>query len=221
MKAKRAVGRGAPRPGQPVARARPERARARPGAGLAYARKSLELADTPAARRFAVEVLWKGPIARITSPTAVPALSPKMRRLARPARLQPRRRVAWIPQHPTGRALLLPRDGGTPRFLHARRTATRPRSRSARRATCSSLRRGVEPAPSLPARSARDPEHRAGRQPLQGLGLDGALFTATSRPRATRRCWSGRGPFRPASGARSHGSTGRVSSTGRSTGRTG
>jgi len=36
-----------------------------PTAALAYARKSLELADTPEARRFAVEVLWRGPVARI------------------------------------------------------------------------------------------------------------------------------------------------------------
>ncbi len=39
-----------------------------PTAALAYARKSLELADTPEARRFAVEVLWRGPVARILSP---------------------------------------------------------------------------------------------------------------------------------------------------------
>ncbi len=37
-------------------------------AALAYARKSLELADTPEARRFAVEVLWRGPVARILDP---------------------------------------------------------------------------------------------------------------------------------------------------------
>jgi hypothetical protein len=36
-----------------------------PTAALAYARKSLELADTNEGRRFAVEVLWRGPVARI------------------------------------------------------------------------------------------------------------------------------------------------------------
>jgi WD40 repeat protein len=36
-----------------------------PTAALAYARKSLELADTLEARRFVVEVLWRGPVARI------------------------------------------------------------------------------------------------------------------------------------------------------------
>jgi len=36
-----------------------------PTAALALARASLELADTAEARRFAVEVLWRGPVARI------------------------------------------------------------------------------------------------------------------------------------------------------------
>ncbi len=40
-----------------------------PTAALAYARKSLELADTPEARRFALEVLWRGPVARILPAT--------------------------------------------------------------------------------------------------------------------------------------------------------
>ncbi len=38
-----------------------------PTAALAYVRGSLELADTPEARRFAVEVLWRGPVARFLS----------------------------------------------------------------------------------------------------------------------------------------------------------
>ena len=37
---------------------------------LALARKSLELADTPTARQFVVELLWRGPVARILSPEA-------------------------------------------------------------------------------------------------------------------------------------------------------
>jgi WD40 repeat protein len=36
-----------------------------PTAALAYARGSLDLYDTPEARRFAVEVLWRGPVARV------------------------------------------------------------------------------------------------------------------------------------------------------------
>ena len=37
---------------------------------LALARKSLELADTPTARQFVAELLWRGPVARILSPEA-------------------------------------------------------------------------------------------------------------------------------------------------------
>jgi eukaryotic-like serine/threonine-protein kinase len=36
-----------------------------PTAAVAYARRSLEIADSPAARAFAVEALWRGPTARI------------------------------------------------------------------------------------------------------------------------------------------------------------
>jgi hypothetical protein len=39
-----------------------------PTAALAYATKSLELADTQEARRFAVETLWRGPTAFILQP---------------------------------------------------------------------------------------------------------------------------------------------------------
>ncbi len=38
-----------------------------PTGAFAYATKSLELADTPEGRRFALEVLWRGPVARILS----------------------------------------------------------------------------------------------------------------------------------------------------------
>jgi serine/threonine protein kinase/WD40 repeat protein len=90
-----------------------------PTAALAYARKSLELADTPEARRFAVEVLWRGPVARIlpvdtiAKQMGVPddivfertALSPDGRWLAT--------------QSTDGRVLLFPCDGGPPRYLPA------------------------------------------------------------------------------------------------------
>jgi WD40 repeat protein len=42
-----------------------------PTAALAYARKSLELADTPEARKFALEVLWRGPVARMLPATQI------------------------------------------------------------------------------------------------------------------------------------------------------
>ena len=47
-----------------------------PTAALAYVRKSLELTDTPEARRFAVEVLWRGPVARILSPDRCESAAP-------------------------------------------------------------------------------------------------------------------------------------------------
>ena len=57
-----------------------------PTAAVAYARKSLEIADTPAARRFAVEALWRGPTARVlpvpSGGTWSPAWSPDGRWLA-------------------------------------------------------------------------------------------------------------------------------------------
>jgi WD40 repeat protein len=88
-------------------------------AALAYTRASLALADTPEARRFAVEVLWRGPVARIlpfermageldlpkdSSPLESIALSPDGRWLA--TRSASNRRV-----------LLFPRDGGPARAL--------------------------------------------------------------------------------------------------------
>jgi WD40 repeat protein len=90
-----------------------------PTAALAYARASLELADTPEARRFAVEVLWRAPVARILpaermareqglpedrSPVSALALSPDARWLA--TRSGSNRRI-----------LVFPRDGGPPRAL--------------------------------------------------------------------------------------------------------
>ena len=47
-----------------------------PTAALAYARKSLELADSPGGRRFALEIMWRGPVARVlTTPAASIAFS--------------------------------------------------------------------------------------------------------------------------------------------------
>jgi WD40 repeat protein len=88
-----------------------------PTAALAYARKSLELADTPEARRFAVEALWRGPVARIlplnriATQMGIPAefdfesiaFSPDGRWLAT--------------RSVDNRILLFSRDGGPPRSL--------------------------------------------------------------------------------------------------------
>ncbi len=88
-----------------------------PTAALAYARTSLELADTSEARRIVVEILWSGPVARIlpvdriAKQMGVPdgtffhrtALSPD---------------GGWLAlQSADGRVLLFPRDGGPPRYL--------------------------------------------------------------------------------------------------------
>ena len=90
-----------------------------PTAALAYARKSLEQADTPEARRLAVEVLWRGPVARIlpvdriTRERGFPEkiffgetiLSPDGRWLATRSK--------------GGHVLVFPASGGAPHFLPA------------------------------------------------------------------------------------------------------
>jgi hypothetical protein len=90
-----------------------------PTAALAYARKSLELADTVEARRLVVEVLWRAPVARvlpvnrIARQMGVPdgvyfpytALSPD---------------GLWLATRSEGgHVLLFPADGGPPRALPA------------------------------------------------------------------------------------------------------
>jgi WD40 repeat protein len=86
-----------------------------PTAALAYARKSLELADTPEARRFAVEVLWRGPVARFLP------VDRMAQQMGIPSGFE---RIAFSPDgrwlaamSPDNRILLLPRDGGPPRYL--------------------------------------------------------------------------------------------------------
>ena len=90
-----------------------------PTAALAYARGSLDLFDTHEGRTFALEALWRGPVARVLPLDQVArqlqlpedqvgtdsiAISPDGRWLA--AKSQANRRV-----------LLFPEDGGTPRAL--------------------------------------------------------------------------------------------------------
>jgi len=88
-------------------------------AALAYVRKSLELADTPEARRFAVEVLWRGPVARILDPeTTVEGLE------GRESGMWEKKPVlsaegSWLALQntATGRVVLFPQDGGPPLML--------------------------------------------------------------------------------------------------------
>ncbi|MBW2529192.1 MAG: WD40 repeat domain-containing protein [Deltaproteobacteria bacterium] len=97
-----------------------------PTAAVAYVRASLALADTPEARRLAVEILWRGPVARIL-PVGSAArqaglqddpvwnrrytLSPDGRWLA----------AAWADD---GQVLLFPADGGSSRVVPGRADGT-------------------------------------------------------------------------------------------------
>jgi WD40 repeat protein len=90
-----------------------------PTAALAYARASLEQADSPEARRFAVEALWSGPVARMLP----------MRRMAREAglwddpigilrtALSPDGRLFAAVVGNKRQVLLFAADGGPPRAL--------------------------------------------------------------------------------------------------------
>jgi len=88
-----------------------------PTAALAYAHKSLELADTPEARRFALEVLWRGPVARLLS----------WARLKKLAAVPDGVGFEFITVSPDGRwlasqsgdgwVMLIPREAGQPRSL--------------------------------------------------------------------------------------------------------
>jgi WD40 repeat protein len=88
-------------------------------AALAYARKSLELADTPEARHFAVEVLWHGPVARVFTPESVAReLQPVERsRWEEAPVFSPDGRVLAVPNSASGRIFLFPSDGAAPRAL--------------------------------------------------------------------------------------------------------
>ncbi len=88
-----------------------------PTAALAYARKSLEVADTPEARRFALEVLWRGPVARILPATQ----AAKELDLTGPGivgQIVPSPDGRWLATWSTrSQILLFPRDGGPTRVL--------------------------------------------------------------------------------------------------------
>jgi WD40 repeat protein len=93
-----------------------------PTAALAYARKSLELFDTPEARRFAIEVLWRAPVARILPADRIgktldpPVGPPWGAYLSSPD-------GHWLPMLAAEghRGLLFPWDGGAPIILKGSR----------------------------------------------------------------------------------------------------
>jgi len=88
-----------------------------PTAALAYARRSLDLADTPEARRFAVETLWRGPVARILPLIGSGLGKPNSATLFNDIKLSPDGK--WLAAVPAskGQILVFPRDGGAPRAL--------------------------------------------------------------------------------------------------------
>jgi WD40 repeat protein len=91
-----------------------------PTAALAYARGSLDLFDTPEARRFVPEVLWRGPVARVLSleHAAEQLHLEEGERGAANLTMSPDGR--WLAAKSAGQALvffLFPHDGGPPRAL--------------------------------------------------------------------------------------------------------
>ncbi len=90
-----------------------------PTAALAYARKSLELADSPEARRSAVEVLWRGPIALIlpADQMARELGTGQSRDFIERIVLSPDGRWLATAEMYSGAVHVFPRDGGPPRAL--------------------------------------------------------------------------------------------------------
>ncbi len=87
-----------------------------PTASLAYARKSLELADNLEARRLAVEALWQGPTARILPLEGLTSWS---------AEFSPDGR--WLASYTfSENVLLFPEDGGPPRVMGGNETPMGP-----------------------------------------------------------------------------------------------
>jgi WD40 repeat protein len=91
-----------------------------PTAALAYAKGSLDLYDTPEARRFALEVLWRGPVARVLSleQAAKQLHLPEEERGIEPTlTMSPDGRWLVAKRADQPQALLFPSDGGPPRAL--------------------------------------------------------------------------------------------------------
>ncbi|MGD8897569.1 MAG: protein kinase, partial [Acidobacteriota bacterium] len=87
-------------------------------AALAYARRSLDLHDTPEVRRFVLELLWRGPVARLLD------VSQAARTLGLPAELESFEGLVFSPDgrwfagaFAKGPVLLFDRDGGPTRTL--------------------------------------------------------------------------------------------------------
>ena len=86
-----------------------------PAVALAYARRSLELADTSEGRRLAVEILWRGPLPRVLP----------LERVASDLGVPPKTFFGQVAVSPDGRwlatrsqgghVLLFPANGGAPR----------------------------------------------------------------------------------------------------------
>jgi WD40 repeat protein len=89
-----------------------------PTAALAFVRRSLQLADTPEARRFVVEVLWRGPVARILSPDRVLGGpdQPENPGWSRPV-FSPDARWLALDNEDLQQIVLVPSDGGPPRTV--------------------------------------------------------------------------------------------------------
>ncbi len=125
-----------------------------PTAALAYARGSLDLYDTPEARRFAVEVLWRGPVARVldVGRALKQAQLPGGGELRHRSRDQPRRPLAASgPTVPTRSCCSTARAG---------RRGLDPRARPGRRACSGSVR-----APTSSSRRVRVTPCGTGRSP--------------------------------------------------------
>jgi plasmid maintenance system antidote protein VapI len=90
-----------------------------PTAALAYTRASLALADTPEARRFAVKVLWRGPVARIlpVERMAHEQQLPEDPSLINWIELSPNSHWLATPSRSNGRILIFPWDGGAPQAV--------------------------------------------------------------------------------------------------------
>jgi WD40 repeat protein len=90
-----------------------------PTAALAFARGSLDLFDTPEARRFALEALWRGPVARILplDQAARQLQLPEDRVGTDSITISPDGRWLAAKSQAERRVLLFPDDGGTPRAL--------------------------------------------------------------------------------------------------------
>jgi WD40 repeat protein len=90
-----------------------------PTAALAYARGSLGLFDTPEARKLAVEILWRGPVARVLDMRQAekPLQLPEDTSGTHLVRMSPDGRWLAAERANMAQVLLFPGDGGSPRAM--------------------------------------------------------------------------------------------------------